>query len=336
MSDILSKFQLDGSLFDAIADNIDDLQSSSTTRTLSVGKTVNIKGSINGVEVPAEITLREASLSRLSVLEQKSPYTGKDYYLVTGVMNPVKMDITLTLDGEKMTLADLLYKFVTADGKTVDRQKFNDSLIAMGMNFNGAMPLFFQQFGANEEGFKHAINAFKSAGAVDVTGRIANPGRIVAAYQHKTGVPLTSFEVGSVDRSKSRTNQGFLNFIDSSVETFQRVYGLRLQAHLLGQKTEGMSQAKIAQAEEKRQKLIQLSRQWVSNWSGSQQRIVVAPSGAKEPQDIYDPMHAPCGRFTMVVNGSEVACDLWSNSARANTATTVSPAEVLTDDEAPF
>jgi hypothetical protein len=335
MSNILDKFQLDGSLFDAIALNIDDLQSNSQTRVLTVGKTVNMKGSINGVEVPAEITLREASLSRLSILEQKSPYTGKDYYLVTGVMNPVKMDIALTVDGEKISLEDLMYKFVTAKNETVDRQKFNDSLIAMGMNFNSAMPLFFQQFGANEEGFRHAIEAFKSAGAVDVTGRISNPGRIVAAYQHKTGVPLTSFEVGTTDRSKSRTNQGFLNFVDASVDTFQRVYGLRLQAHLLGQKTEGLSQAKIAAAEEKRQKLLQLSRQWVSNWSGSQQRIVVSPSGAKEGQDIYDPVNAPCGRFTMVVNGSEVACDLWSNSARAN-ATTPSATEVLANDEAPF
>lgn len=335
MSTIISKFGLDSSLFTAVAENIDDLQSSSTTRTLTVGKTVAIKGSINGTEVPAEITLQEASLSRLSILEQKSPYTGKDYYLVTGVMNPVKMDIALTVDGEKMTLVDLLYKFVTAEGQDVDRQKFNDSLVAMGMNFNGGMPLFFQQFGAAEAGFKHAIEAFKSAGAVDVTGRISNPGRIVAAYQHQTGVPVTSFEVGSVDRSKSRTNQGFLNFVDSAVDTFQRVYSLRLQAHILSQKTEGLSQKQIADAEEKRQKLIQLSRQWVSNWSGSQQRIVVSPSGAKEAQDIYDPVNAPCGRFTMVVNGSPVACDLWSNSARANSAPTAD--QVLeTATEKPF
>lgn len=330
----ISTFGLDLGLFTEIAENIDALQGTSTTRTLSVGKTANMKGSINGTEVPMEVTLREASLSRLSILEQKSPYTGKDYYLVTGVMNPVKMDIVLTVDGEKVTLTDLLYKFVTADGSTVDRSKFDSSLVSMGLNFAGSMPLFFQQFGAAEEGFKHAIGAFKQAGAVDVTGRISNPGRIVAAYQHQTGVPVTSFEVGSVDRSKSRTGQGFLNFADSAIETFQRVYGLRLQAHLLSQKLDGLTQAQVAEANEKREKLIQLSRQWVSNWAGSQQRIVVAPSGSKEPQDIYDPVNAPCGRFTMVVNGSEVPVDLWSNSARANTS--VSPEAVLATDEKPF
>jgi hypothetical protein len=330
----IKNFGLDTSLFAEIAENIDALQGSSTTRNLTVGKTANMKGSINGVEVPMEVTLKDASLSRLSILEQKSPYTGKDYYLVTGVMNPVKMDIVLTVDGEKVSITDLLYKFVTADGSTVDRTKFDSSLVSMGMNFNGGMPLFFQQFGANEDGFKHAISAFKQAGAVDVTGRINNPGRIVAAYQSQTGVPVTSFEIGAVDRSKSRTGQGFLNFADSAVETFQRVYGLRLQAHLLSQKLDGLTQAQVAEANEKREKLIQLSRQWVSNWAGSQQRIVVAPSGAKEPQDIYDPVNAPCGRFTLVVNGSEVACDLWSNSARANTS--VSPEEVLATNEKPF
>lgn len=330
---IISKFGLDTSLFDAVAENIDDLQSNSTTKTLTVDKTISMKGSINGTEIPMYVTLREARLSRLSILEQKSPNTGKDYYLVTGVMNPVKMDVVLTVDGHDMTLKDLFYEMVTANGKETDRQKFEDSLVAMGMNFGNGMPLFFQQFGAAEAGFRHAIDAFRSAGAVDVTSRIANPGRIVAAYQHQTGVPITSFEVGSVDRSKSRTNQGFLNFADAAVETFQRVYGLRLQAHILSQKTEGLSQKQIADAEERRQKLIQLSRQWVSNWAGSQQRIVVSPSGSKEPQDIYDPVNAPCGRFTMVVNGSPVACDLWSNSARANTA---SADEVLKTDEAPF
>jgi hypothetical protein len=121
--------------------------------------------------------------------------------------------------------------------------------------------------------------------------------------------------------------------VDAAVDTFQRVYGLRLQAHVLGEKMETLSQAKIKEAEEKRQKLLQLSRQWVSNWSGSQQRIQVTPSGAQEKQDIYDPVNAPCGRFTMVVNGTDVPCDLWSNSAQANSSATVAPAAT---DEMPF
>jgi len=333
MATTISKFNLDSSLFEQIADNIDVLQSTARTQMLSTGKKVNFKGSINGVEVPASVTLKEASLSRISVLRQKSPYTGKEYFLVTGVMNPVKLDLSVTLDGQEMSIVDLLYKIVTDGGKQVDRDKFElQHLVGLGLNFNGGMPLFFHQFGANEDGFKHAINAFKAAGAVDVTGRIENPGRIVAAYQHKTGVPMSAFELGTTDRTKSRTGQGFQNLVDAAFDTYQRVTALRLQANIIESKMSALPQAKVKDAQEKKEKLMQLSRQWVSNWAGSQQRITVTPSGAKEKQDIYDPVNAPCGRFTLVVNGEDVACDLWSNSAQANNASVATNEPVSTED----
>jgi len=333
MATTISKFNLDENLFEQIADNIDILQSTARTQMLTKDKKVNFKGSVNGVEVPASVTLKEAALSRISVLRQKSPYTGKEYFLVTGVMNPVKLDLSLTLDGQELSIVDFLYKLVTESGKTVVRDKFEmQHLSGLGLNFNNGMPLFFHQFGANEEGFKHAINAFKSAGAVDVTGRIENPGRIVAAYQHKTGVPVSAFELGTTDRSKSRTNQGFQNLVDAAFDTYQRVTALRLQANIIETKMTELPQAKIKDAQEKKDKLMQLSRQWVSNWAGSQQRITVTPSGAKEKQDIYDPVNAPCGRFTMVVNGNDVACDLWSNSAQANNASAPATEPVSTED----
>jgi hypothetical protein len=204
----------------------------------------------------------------------------------------------------------------------------------MGMNYSAGMPLFFQQFGAHEEGIKHAINAFKTAGAIDVTNSIENPGRIVAAYQHQSGVPMTSFELGTTDREKSRTNQGFLNLVDASVSTFQRVYQLRLEAHSLGQKISDLPQAKVKEAEEKRKELLALSRQWVSNWSGSQERIKVEKNGSKTPQNIFDPVNAPCGRFSLAVQGEVVACDLWSNSARAEQTSVV--VEAIENEEDPF
>lgn len=330
-NNILSTFGLDQNLFNDIAENIDALQSTSRTQTLSVGKTVKFTGTINGKEVPAEVTLREASLSRLSVIRQTSPYTNKEYFLVTGVMNPVKLDLVVDINGNKMGIVDFLHALV---GDSVDRTKFADMLVSMGMNLEGGMPLFIQQFGASEDGIKHAINAFKGAGAVDVTGRIENPGRIVAAYQHKQGVPVTSFELGTTDRSKSRTNQGFQNLVDAVLETYQRVASLRLEAHILSQKIADLPQAKVKAAEAERDKKRSLARQWVSNWSGSQQRIKVEMNGSQTPQDIYDPVNAPCGRFTMVINGEEVKCDLWSNSARADQMSTDASPEVSA--EAPF
>jgi hypothetical protein len=330
-SSILNKFGLSNDLFSAIAENIDNLQSTARTQSLTVGKTVKFTGSVNGIEVPAEVTLREANLSRLSVLRQSSPYTGKEYLLVTGVMNPVKLDISVNIDGNTMSLVDLLHAFV---GDSVERSKFEESLAAMGMNYSAGMPLFFQQFGAHEEGIKHAINAFKAAGAIDVTSSIENPGRIVAAYQHQSGVPLTSFELGTTDREKSRTNQGFLNLVDASVSTFQRVYQLRLEAHSLGQKISDLPQAKVKEAEEKRKELLALSRQWVSNWSGSQERIKVEKNGSKTPQNIFDPVNAPCGRFSLAVQGEVIACDLWSNSARAEQTSVI--VEAIENEEDPF
>jgi hypothetical protein len=346
MSSILDKFNLDDSLFEAIADNIDSLQSTSTTKRLVVGKTITVPGSINGAEVMSEITLHSAGLSRLSFIKQKSPNTGQWYNLVTGVMNPVKMDIVLNIEGEKMHITELLYQMVLRKNPNVNREKFQQSLVSMGMNFNNSMPLFFQQFGANEEGFSHALNAFKMAGAVDVISTISNTDRptrkIESAYSHKTGVPITSFEIGTVNRDMSSTKQGFLNLVDASIETFQRVYRLRLDAHELGQKTAGLSQAEVVKVNAKREELIKLSRQWVSNWSGSQQRMVKdAKSNKVTPVAMYDPVNAPCGRFSLVINGSEVECDLWSNSARANTSG-VNPLEPtsfdnqIDNDEVPF
>lgn len=330
----VNKFGLDLDLFDAIGENLDAFKSTSSTRTLTIGKTVQMNGDINGVETPYEVTVESASLTRLSVLKQESPYTGKEYFLVTGILNPVKMNVSLVQDGNKITLNDLLYQFVTANGKSVDRDAFERTLVDMGFTFNTGMPLYFQQFGASEAGIQHAVDNFKNAGAIDVTGRIENPGRIVAAYAHQAGVPVTSFEMGTVDREKSRTKQGFKNILDAQVSAFMRAYGLRLKAHLVTKQMEGKPQATVAEMSKERDALLNQSRQWVRNWAGSQQRILVGKGGRLEPQPMYDLVNAPCGRFTMVVDGEEVACDLWSNSARANDLSATS-AKVLTDEE-PF
>lgn len=331
----VNKFGLDLDLFDAIGDNLDAFKSTSSTRTLTVGKTVQMNGTINGVEVPYEVTVHSANLTRLSVLKQESPYTGKEYFLVTGILNPVKMDVAIIQNGEKITLNDLLYSFVTKGGtKEVNRDAFERTLVDMGFTFNTGMPLYFQQFGASEAGIQHAVNTFKSAGAIDVTGRIETPGRIVAAYAHQGGVPVNSFEIGTVDREKSRTKQGFINFIDAQVSAFKRAYELRLKAHLLTQQMEGKPQATVATMSVERDALVQQSKQWTRNWAGSQQRILVGKGGRLEPQPMYDLVNAPSGRFTLDINGTEVACDLWSNSARANDTTV--PTTPVSLDEVPF
>lgn len=332
---------LDLGLFSALAETPEMFERSGRTAELRVGREVPFKASINGIEVSASAVLHEARLTRLTLLEQVSPNTNKSYHLVTGIMRPVKMDLFVTINGEKMNLIDLLHTFVNSGDKQITRQEFLDTARKIGLDFDNGMPFFFQQFGANIDGFKSALEAFKAAGAKDVIGRMNNPGRIQAAYEHETGVPVTAFEVGTVDRSKSRTGQGFLNLVDATVDNFQRIIRLRKEARLLEQKiatATGWSQEKVNKAKEQVKLLDDMSRQWASNWSGSQQRIVVAPNQKKEAQNIYDPVNAPCGRFTMVVDGESVNVDLWTNSAKANTSDTsvgTATASTVTSDD-PF
>lgn len=331
----LTELGLDLNLFSILAEQPEIFESTGRTNTLRVGREVSFKASINGVEVPGSAILHDARLTRLTLLEQTSPNTNKSYHLVTGIMRPVKMDLFVTIDGEKMNLIDLLHTFVNSGDKKISREQFLETARKIGLDFENGMPFFFQQFGANIDGFKSALEAFKAAGAKDVIGKMNNPGRIQAAYQHDAGVPITAFEVGTVDRSKSRTGQGFLNLIDATVDNFQRIVRLRKEATILGAKidgAQGWSQEKINTAKTHRDELLAMSRQWASNWSGSQQRIVVDEKGKKDPQNIWDPVNAPCGRFTMVVDGESVNVDLWSNSARANTSdTSVGSVSVDTD-----
>ena len=57
-------------------------------------------------------------------------------------------------------------------------------------------------------------------------------------------------------------------------------------------------------------------------------------------EDKYAAVNAPCGRFSMVVDGKTVAVDLWKNSARAESAPTNTATNALVadgdDEELPF
>ena len=339
MSNLLEMFGLDAGVFGAVAETPEVFERTSTSAMLQVGKKVPYSASINGVKVPAYVTLKSARLTRLSMLEQKSAATGNDYNLVTGIFKPVDLDIEVLVDGETINLVDLMHKFaVAASGKDMTRDEFVLAARNIGLNLTGGMPLFWQQFGASADGFRAAVAAFRDAGAQDVISNMKNRGRIVAAYQHPgDGVEVTAFELGSVDRTKSSRHafdgigQGFLNLVDAQIEQFTRIVTLRKSAATLRSEmnanTGTWTQEQIRKANGLIENYEKMSKQWQSNWAGAQQRIVALDSGGFEKQNIYDPVNAPCGRFTM--NGLEV--DLWTNSARANTSN-VSVANVDADE----
>lgn len=322
----LNTFGIDLNAFAAFGD--DTLVTGSGTTTLRLDKRVPYTGTINGSTVPCYVTLREARLTRLSLLQQQQVSSGRDYWLATGILKPVKMDIELVIDGNTISLVDFLHHVANkATGKEIAREEFLMTSRRIGFNFEEGMPLFVQQFGASFEGFKAAVDAFKAGGAQDVIKNISNPGRIKAAYASTDGVPVTSFELGTVDRTKSPRNQGFENLVSAQIEQFTRILGLRKQSSLLKDQintAKNLTQEKIKAIQGKADTLDKMSRQWVSSWSGAQQRIV-NNNGVFSPEDQYDPVNAPCGRFTMVVGGNEVPVDLWSNSARANNVVLTPP-----------
>lgn len=327
------------------------------TTTLRLGKRVPYSGSIPGapaadgtptrIEIPCYVTLREAKLTRLTLLEQdKASQAGSKYWLVTGIFKPVKLDLELVIDGETINLVDFLHQVASkASGTTMGREEFILNARRIGFNFEDGMPLFWQQFGASLEGFQKTVDAFKHAGATDEIGSIkGDTNRIKAVYAHAEGVPVTSFELGTVDRSQSPRNQGFLNLLDAQMDQFTRILGLRKAARgLRNQIIEAGTDAKqddTTAMKAKAAELDSMSRQWMSSWSGAQKRIEKQTDGTLVTQNQFDPVSAPCGRFTLNTTDGEVACDLWRNSARANGGEVSTPAAkvvaVVPDGEDPF
>jgi len=121
-------FDLDIDLFSSIAETPELFQQTGTTKYFSVGKRVQFEGKINGISVPAAMTLHSARLTRLSLLKQASVnQNGKEYFLVTGIMNPVKMDLEVLVDGEYINLVDLLHNWVNSGAKQITRAEFLDT-----------------------------------------------------------------------------------------------------------------------------------------------------------------------------------------------------------------
>lgn len=313
---IFEKFGLDLAGLSAVAD--DSLFEGTGTTTFRVGKRTPYAASINGVSIPAYVTVESAHLTRLSLLNQTQISTGKPYHLVTGILKPVKMNVELVLDGQTMSLQDFMFGLVQQSGVAVSREEFDMTIRKMGFNFGEGMPLFFQQFGASIDGWRDAVNAFKHAGAHSAMGRINNAGRIQEAWAHESGVSVSSFELGTVNREMSPRGQGFLNLVDAQIDQFQRILGLRKKAKIFAQEAEksGLSQEQIKGLQGQAKTARDMSRQWATSWTGAQQRIV-NENGVFTPVNIYDPVNAPCGRFTLLIDGKDFPVDLWTNSARA-------------------
>jgi len=324
-------------ILSVVADNPDSLRSTAKTATLIQGRRVLFRASLKDTEITAYATLRSAHLHRITVIDHESKRLGTTSPLVTGIFKPVKMDIELVIGNDIISLEEFLRLSANAQAKApVSEEKFASTLEDLGLKFASGMNLFFQHFGARQDGIDELIENFTRAGAQDVFGKIKDPRRIKKAFQMPRdaqnmdilGPEVVTFDIGTSDRNESLTNQGFTDFVDAVSDNYMRVVSLRQTADIMKSenarlaKEENWTSERKKAADKEANGFIRLSQQWASNWSGAQQRILV---DEKDPEmktvlETYDPTAAPCGKFKMIVAGEEVNVDLWSNNTLANTS----------------
>jgi hypothetical protein len=184
------------------------------------------------------------------------------------------------------------------------------------------MPLMFQQMGASENGFQHAIEIFRSAGAVDDLASLKGNARFHTCYdmKEKQGLEVVAFELGSADRTQSKTGQGFTDIVDAVISNLIRVIGHKTSAAILRKEIEeqvaSLSQADIKAKQTKIESELAMSRQYPVIWSGAARQKDTTATGDVVTRDKYNAVNAPCGRWTVLANGQAVDLDVWSNSTK--------------------
>lgn len=349
-------------LMSVIADDPDVLRTTARTTTLYKGRRVPIRASIGGIELTAFATLESAHLHRISVLDHKSLKTGETGPLVTGIFKPVKMNIEIVADNEIVTLEEFLRRFINRFAQNpLTIEQMPAKLRELGIDLNSGLSHFWQHFNAKpngDNGYNALIEKFRAFGAVDAMGSIKQENsRIKQSWQmpeladgtDALGPEVVSFEIGRADRSKSQTEQGFLDIVDSITSSILVNTKLRKESKDILTSiqnlapTEGWSQERIAAAKTRAELLESMSKSWNATWTGKQQRIVVNAKDRSEktPENIFDAVSAPCGRFGLVLAGEETfGADLWLERNRANTSDSVSvkatSSETSVDGEQPI
>lgn len=331
---ILDHLKINTEVFSAFVNEPEILAPTSTTTMLRVGKPVPYKATINSVKLDATVTLQEASLTRLSVLKQQQRSTGEWYYIMTGILNPVKLDIDLMINGDFISLVELFHQIAEESaGREMTIEQFMYQAKNIGFDFENGMPLFFQQMGIDLDKFHALVDVFTANGAKDVIGDIKNNRNIEGAWALKDGLPVTAFEVGTTDRAQSArfkhdgVGQGFQDLVSASFDQFTRIVGLRKSAavHEAQAQAAGVSETDVIKHSTAAKEAITMSNMAKSNWAGAQRRLERQPNGSFLERPIYDPVNLPCGRLTIVTNDGTYEADVWGN--RKNKTVTVPTAK---------
>lgn len=336
---------------EAIIDNPNALELVRNTINLRVGVETPFKGTINKEKVNAYATLNGAKLTRLSLIRQgyaEGSIKSGDYYIVTGQFNPVSIDITIDNNGTKIPLHEVWRQMTVAlkggDAGNMTEEGWLSTLSRMGLNYtNGAFQMYFQHMGAKDSEIERLFNDFIDMGAgVDVATLQKNsadpnrPQRMENALVHPTGIPVSFFELSSVNRDKVASGQGFIDLCDALTEQLTSVTKLRNDAHLLEHKAENdesLSDSQRKAAVGKAAELRTRSNQFLTSFSGRQlktRRNKV--TGELEWMDDFAPSQAPCGRFDLVVDGENRRYDLWQERQTASVSVEAVPSLKDSDD----
>lgn len=333
---------------------------SSSTTPIKIGKTVKYPVSINGRPFPGLLTVTNAKLTRLSLIEQQRQ-DGYRYMIVTGIMKDVNFNLDLVVNGQNINIVDFLFELSKqASGlATADRDRFIKSLEEdIKMPLTGNMQLFFQQMGANASAFEQFIIALNDQGYVagDDAGRINKDRqtRIQRAYI-LNDVPVTEFEIGTTDPSQSQivknTNgaaeAGFIDMADAIWRNYTRIVKLRKMYTLKMNEIDNLSAQNPANLQEMAKALkaeaIHVQKQansFAGNIGGARLRYSrneATGDYAVDEKGVYDPNYVPCGRLTVLgTDGKEIKANFWTNkSDSSNDAKPTFPslAQALANDD---
>jgi hypothetical protein len=318
-------FGIDNNAFGIVSQDPEALKSQSNTVRLQKGKRVRVKGSINKIEIPTYATLESAYWTRLTVRDHEVRRAGEETRISQvfgGVFNPVKLKVEVEVNGQTLSLEDLIVQFVldAAQGKSRDQVMKDIEETGILSKFKDGMPLMFQQMGASENGFAHAIEVFKTAGAVDDMKSVKNNPRFHTCYdmKDKQGLEVVSFELGSAKREESKTGQGFVDIVDAVVSNLIRVLAHKSSAKILRQQIEeqasSLSQADIKSQQARINSEVEMSRQYANVWAGASRQKNATSTGDYVTIDKYNATNAPCGRWTVATANGNIDLDVWSNS----------------------
>jgi len=336
----------DFSVFGDVISNPELFEGGSTSTTpIKIGKTVKYPVSINGRPFNGLLTINNAKLTRLSLLEQTRA-DGYNYMIVTGIMNEVNFNLDLVVNGQNVNIVDFIFEFSKQASGVTDsnRDRFIKSLEEdIKMPLTGNMQLFFQQMGASAAAYEQFILDLNERGLVvkDDLSRVNREGtnRIQRAFVLRD-IPVTEFEIGTTDPTQSQmvrsTNgqaeSGFIDIADAIWRNYVRIVKLRKMRGLKMAEIETLSSQNASNIQELAKALkseaTHLQKQansFAGNLGGARLRWTRDESTGEYSVDakaVYDPNYVPCGRLTVLgTNGEEIKANFWTNRSESSNET---------------